>query len=61
MANDEVEGNIMKKWKDVKIPASLFQEIKSTILENENYNSVSDFVRLASMNELKALQGGAVR
>ena len=57
MANNEVEGNIMKKWKDVKIPASLFEEIKSTILANENYNSVSDFVRLASMNELKTLKG----
>ena len=57
MANNEIEGNIMKKWKDVKIPASLFEEIKSTILANENYNSVSDFVRLASMNELKVLKG----
>ena len=57
MANDEVEGNVMKKWKDVKIPASLFEEIKLIILANENYNSVSDFVRLASMNELKVLKG----
>ena len=56
MANDKIEGNLMKKWKDVKIPASLFEEIKSTVLENENYNSVSDFVRLASMNELKMLK-----
>ncbi len=46
----------MKVWKDVKIPDSLFQEIKSAIANNGNYNSVSDFARIASMKELERLQ-----
>ena len=46
----------MKEWKDMKIPASLFGEIKELIKANENYNSVSDFVRIISMRELERLQ-----
>ena len=49
-------GEIMKEWKDIKIPASLFNEIKELIKTNENYNSVSDFVRIISMRELERLQ-----
>ena len=46
----------MKEWKDIKIPASLFNEIKELIKANENYNSVSDFVRIISMREMERLQ-----
>lgn len=45
----------MKEWKDIKIPASLFEEIKEFVRTNENYNSVSDFARIASMKELERL------
>ncbi|WMT52204.1 MAG: hypothetical protein RE471_04820 [Ferroplasma sp.] len=47
----------MKIWKDVKIPDSLFQQIKVVIANNENYNSVSDFTRIAAMKELERLRG----
>ncbi len=46
----------MKVWKDLKIPDSLFQEIKSVIANNGNYNSVSDFARIAAMKELERLE-----
>ena len=49
-------GEGMKEWKDIKIPASLFNEIKELIKANENYNSVSDFVRIISMREMERLQ-----
>ena len=52
MAN---RGGKMKEWKDIKIPASLFEEIKELIKANENYNSVSDFARIASMKELERI------
>ena len=52
MAN---RGGKMKEWKDIKIPASLFEEIKELVKVNENYNSVSDFARIASMKELERL------
>ncbi len=45
----------MKEWKDIKIPASLFERIKELVKNNENYNSVSDFARIASMKELERL------
>jgi Arc/MetJ-type ribon-helix-helix transcriptional regulator len=48
-------GGKMKEWKDIKIPASLFEEIKELVKVNENYNSVSDFARIASMKELERL------
>ena len=47
----------MKVWKDVKIPASLFKQIKEFVLKNEEYNSVSDFARIASIRELARLSG----
>lgn len=46
----------MKEWKDVKIPASLFERIRELIKVNEDYNSVSDFARIASMKELERLE-----
>ncbi|MCL5881798.1 MAG: hypothetical protein M1592_04360 [Candidatus Thermoplasmatota archaeon] len=49
-------GDYMKEWKDIKIPASLFDRIKEFIRENEDYNSVSDFARIASMRELTRLE-----
>ena len=50
------EGSNMKEWKDIKIPASLFDKIKAFIKENEDYNSVSDFARIASMKELTRIE-----
>jgi len=47
----------MKVWKDIKIPASLFDEIQKFVANNEAYNSVSDFARIASMKELERLEG----
>ncbi len=49
-------GESMKEWKDVKIPASLFERIRELIKVNEDYNSVSDFARIASMKELERLE-----
>ena len=49
-------GEGMKEWKDVKIPASLFERIKELVKVNEDYNSVSDFARIASMKELERLE-----
>ena len=46
-------GESMKEWKDIKIPASLFDRIKEFVKGNEDYNSVSDFARIASMRELE--------
>jgi Arc/MetJ-type ribon-helix-helix transcriptional regulator len=51
------KGCNMKVWKDVKIPASLFKQIKEFVLKNEEYNSVSDFARIASIRELARLSG----
>lgn len=49
-------GDPMKEWKDVKIPASLFYRIRAFVNDNEDYNSVSDFARIASMRELARLE-----
>ena len=49
-------GDIMKEWKDIKIPASLFEKIKEQVKVNQDYNSVSDFARIASMRELERLE-----
>ena len=49
-------GDIMKEWKDIKIPASLFERIKEQVKVNQDYNSVSDFARIASMRELERLE-----
>ena len=49
-------GGYMKEWKDIKIPASLFDKIQAFVKANEEYNSVSDFARIASINELLKLE-----
>ena len=49
-------GDPMKEWKDIKIPASLFDRIKAFVSVNEDFNSVSDFARIASMRELARLE-----
>ncbi len=49
-------GDYMKEWKDIKIPASLFERVRVFVAENEDYNSVSDFARIATMKELSRLE-----
>jgi len=53
MANQQVE----RRWKDIKIPESLYEKIRDYVNQNHDYNSVSDFARVASMKELDRISG----
>ncbi len=54
--SNKMEVNKMKVWKDIKIPAAFYDQIHEVIERKHEYNSVSDFMRIASMKELDRLK-----